>query len=393
MGEAVLKLVQDPEPYLAEEEIVLAENYRKGHSLHYAISLSRRIFPEIASFFINRYTLAGETVLDPFAGVGTIGLEACLLGRIAVLAESDPLSSRIARAKLAPVDLAQVIMELQGAGLKGLASTSPFEKEFQAFYDINTFGEILHLKRFCNSAPEDPARSFIYLLALAILHGKGGGSLSASTYPQIALLPEEQEELNYKRQQVAEYRPVLPRIIKKAASVLRDGVSSAFLEMSSASKLITAPAANLVGVGTASVDLILTRPPVVNEDHDPQKQWLRYWFMGIDPYEPSSAPLSSKHFLTSLENWSDYLNSCLFEFARVSKPGSRLVFEFDRESLDSSPSSSADLIIEMVKSSFSRYWRYEGLLINKAIADQLAASRAGGLNNATSKEFLVLRRR
>lgn len=68
---------------------------------HYIHPYPAKLLPQIAYFFAHASTLSkpGDTILDPFAGTGTVGLEALLAGRNAVLFDANPLATLIATVK------------------------------------------------------------------------------------------------------------------------------------------------------------------------------------------------------------------------------------------------------------------------------------------------------
>ena len=60
-----------------------------------------KLIPAIPAAAVARYTAPGELVFDPFAGSGTVGVEALLADRRFLGVEINPLSARIARVKTA----------------------------------------------------------------------------------------------------------------------------------------------------------------------------------------------------------------------------------------------------------------------------------------------------
>ena len=64
-----------------------------------------KLLPHIAHFFVNASVLRRESaVLDPFAGTGTVALEASLAGGVPYIADSNPLALLIAKVKTTPYD-------------------------------------------------------------------------------------------------------------------------------------------------------------------------------------------------------------------------------------------------------------------------------------------------
>ena len=72
---------------------------------HYLHSYPAKLLPHIAHFFLASRTMcpSGGLVLDPFSGSGTVALEACLSGRRAAFADTNPLARLITTAKLSVV--------------------------------------------------------------------------------------------------------------------------------------------------------------------------------------------------------------------------------------------------------------------------------------------------
>ena len=69
--------------------------------------------PQLHRFFIKRLTDPGETVYDPFMGLGTTPLEAALLGRVPYGCDINPLSVCLTQPRLAPPDLSDVDRRLR----------------------------------------------------------------------------------------------------------------------------------------------------------------------------------------------------------------------------------------------------------------------------------------
>jgi len=68
---------------------------------HYLHSYPAKLLPHIAHFFLASENMcpADGLVLDPFSGSGTVALEACLSGRPAAIADTNPLARLITVAK------------------------------------------------------------------------------------------------------------------------------------------------------------------------------------------------------------------------------------------------------------------------------------------------------
>jgi DNA modification methylase len=74
---------------------------------HYLHSYPAKLLPQIAHFFLaaRGWLAVNETILDPFAGTGTVALEANLSGRQALYADVNPLARLITSAKTTAINI------------------------------------------------------------------------------------------------------------------------------------------------------------------------------------------------------------------------------------------------------------------------------------------------
>ena len=63
-----------------------------------------KFFPELPRWAIRKYSVEGETVLDPMAGSGTTNLESLLNRRHSVAVDVDPFARLLAKVKTTPLD-------------------------------------------------------------------------------------------------------------------------------------------------------------------------------------------------------------------------------------------------------------------------------------------------
>ena len=62
---------------------------------HYMCSYMAMFPPELPHYFVERFTIQGDTVLDPFCGRGTAPVEAAAQGRIGIGNDLNPLAIAI----------------------------------------------------------------------------------------------------------------------------------------------------------------------------------------------------------------------------------------------------------------------------------------------------------
>lgn len=424
---AALKLVPTTRFFREEVHSWSQDGARDGHSLHFAVPFPDAFQPDLVGFFVNRYSNKGGVVLDPFCGAGTTALESAIRGRIAVAADSHPLFVRLAKAKLAPADITEITLALQRVNFRRPIDLKLYGELFSPFYDVETFREIVNLRSFLQQN-NDKISSFIELVATSLLHGHSAGYFSVYSYPQVALSPIEQERLNFKRAQAPDYRAVAPRILRRAASILRDGISSTLrmggllanrddrVKTPLLHQAIRSDARNLAAVGSGSVDLIVTAPPVPGGRVLAQELWLKLWFTGIISTEQLYAvfgqssegnsniwsdKVGSSFAANEIEPWLEFINETLFEMARVAAPRSRMVIDLPEvRSRVATRLGLEGLVIDLVNEQLSRYWEAEGVYSysRRSVKLGLAESRTPNHSNsavlaADRNHVLVLRRR
>jgi len=385
---AALQVVSSAPAYRSEVELWAGDG-KDSHSLHYAVAFPGSFRAELPAYFIDRYSRRGDVVLDPFCGSGATTLEAALQGRIAVGADVNPLAVRIAAAKVAPADLTEVTLALQGVQLRRPVDLSVYRQLFAPFYDADTFRELVNLRSHL-SAQDDRVHRFIELVALSLLHGHSAGYFSVYSFPQLSLAPEEQEALNCKRRQSPDYRSIVPRILRKTASLLRDGAPSLLRSMEERHRFFAAEAADLAPIKSGVVDLVVAGPPLPREPDGLKDLWLKFWFAGV-----SSAGIAPRALSADLPGWLEYISSALLELARVVRGGGRAVFDLREVKLDGRIVKLDEEVVALVENGLGRYWDVEGIVLHKekvtkvgTVVKERETSKDGGRNR-----IVVLRRR
>ncbi len=362
---------------------------KDAHSLHYALSFPHSFRPELPAYFIDRYTKRGDIVLDPFCGSGTTALEAALQGRVAYASDHNPLAVRIAQAKVSPADITEITLAFQNINLRRPVDLSVYRQVFAPFYDHDTYRELVNLRAFLQLR-SDRIYRFLEVVALGLLHGHSAGYFSVYTFPQFAVSPEEQEALNCKRRQSPDYRSIVPRILRKTASLLRDGVPSVLRHTAGQHRCEVADAADLSVFPTGAVDLVVTGPPLPRTDDGSKDLWLKTWFAGT----PNVLRPGSVAF-TELGDWLDYMNSVLCELARVVKGGGRAVLDLREQRINGENVVLDEVLARLVEENLGRFWLVEGTVVNKEKSikvGNVVKERDPGRASERSR-MLVLRRR
>ena len=293
---------------------------RQGHSLH-EISYRACFKPQLPGFFIDRLTVPGEAVLDPFMGRGTTPLQAALSGRRPLGNDINPLSLLMLRPRLAPPAPETLRRRLEAVPWDAPVTV---REDLRAFYHPTTLRRLSALRAWLlrEAPPErtdpDPVIDWLRMVALNRLTGHSPGFFSVYTLPpNQATSIADQQRINRTRDQVPPARDIIAIILRKSAQLLRDGPPGAHPP----ALLGVGPATAMGHVADAAAALAVTSPPFLDVVDYARDNWLRCWFAGIDP-----APIPIAMHRTEAA-WEAMVRASLAELARTVRPGGHVAFE------------------------------------------------------------------
>jgi hypothetical protein len=135
---------------------------------------------------------------------------------------------------------------------------------------------------------------------------------------------KSQRKINEKRKQIPPRRDVAKLILKKSKQLLGDctpAVRRTLAKVADGALLLTTHADATPRIPSNSVSLVVTSPPFLDIVQYADDNWLRCWFLGIDP---KSVKLTVPR---KLDAWKDAMTSTFRELHRVLKPGGHVAFE------------------------------------------------------------------
>lgn len=295
---------------------------RAAHSLH-EISYRACFKPALPRFFIDRLTRPGDLVYDPFMGRGTTLIEAALLGRVPAGCDVNPLSAVLVRPRFNPPAVADVAERLNEIDF---STTTDLPDELLVFYHPDTLQQIVSLKEHLLARRNlDPIDDWIRLLALNRLTGHSPGFFSVYTLPpNQAVSVKSQRRINERRKQTPPQRDVPKLILKKSRQLLADCTQAdrvTLSRVSSRARLLTRASDHTPELASDSVSLVVTSPPFLDVVDYATDNWLRCWFLGIDPQKVQlTVP-------RKLQVWQEAMTDVFRELHRVLKPGGHVAFE------------------------------------------------------------------
>jgi site-specific DNA-methyltransferase (adenine-specific) len=284
------------------------------------------MFPAaLAHAFIARYSRPGDVVLDPFSGRGTTPLQACAEGRVGVGVDLNPFAHLLTAAKVdAPSEgetsarlsilevryaaesprwreLADAAIGAPGAdgptvpGPGGAQEGATVPHEVALAFHPATLAQLLFLRHTLRI--DDRTDRFLAAAITGILHGKSPLYLSQVMPNSFSMAPRYVRDFVERTGFVPEPRDAFACLAAKLARLQRQppppvrGIALHGDARSSASAIRGALRARAL---PDRARLVVTSPPYLRVLKYGYYNWLRLWFLGIDP-EAVDARLDDGH--------------------------------------------------------------------------------------------------
>ncbi len=298
---------------------------RAANRLH-EVSYRACFKPQLPRFFIDRLTVPGDIVYDPFMGRGTTLLEAALLGRVPYGNDINPLSQMLVEPRLTPPTLEAVAERLAMIDFEADAAAPD---DLLVFYHEETLKQIAALRAYFLDrelrSELDATDKWIRMVAVNRLTGHSPGFFSVYTMPpNQAVTVATQKKINAKREQKPEARDVPDLILRKSMSLL-SGVTKAnekaLGSVSDRAHYSACLSASTPEIHDESVSLVVTSPPFLDVVQYANDNWLRCWFCGVDV---DSVPIT---MAKTIEDWRLAMTATFVELERVMRPGGYIAFE------------------------------------------------------------------
>jgi DNA modification methylase len=292
-----------------------------------------RMHPLTARRLVEAFSGARDTVLDPFAGSGTVAVEARLAGRSAIAVDLNPLAVRLAERKLTPASASY---------REALVSAA---KEVAAVADARRTQKRGASRRY---GPEDVSLFEPHVLLELDGLRVGIDALAGRLGPDDRRLAPDLElvlssilvklsrkasdtSAGVRHQRIAAGFPAR-LFVKKTEELCRSlGAIAADLAATPPSRVLEDDARSLSGVPTGTVDLVVSSPPYPGvydyvEHHALRLRWLR-----LDKSRFENAEIGAKRRSTGVSideavaRWGRELSAFLGAMARTLRPGGRIV--------------------------------------------------------------------
>ena len=268
-------------------EILIISN-DQSYLTHGVHKFPAKFFPELPRYLIQKYSVTGETVLDPMCGSGTVVLEAMLKDRIGIGIDIDPIARLITKVKTTPINPGFLINSARSLveRINEIDSLPDFQPSIPEFhYRENWFRPfVLRELAIINESIDNPIspkqsdtmfhdiRDFFRIVLSSIIRDVS----NADPHCTRTVL---------RKKVVKNIRP--GDTLKKFSETLFRQCDSMckFYDVSQALnfKGVLLPDGNALktGMDSDSIDLIITSPPYINAVDYPRTHQLEMYWLGL----------------------------------------------------------------------------------------------------------------
>ena len=260
-----------------------------GHPLHSLCSYQGKMKPSLAYYLVKTFTNKGDSMLDPFAGVGTIPFEGALSGIRSYGFEISHSALSIAKAKLGKINkkeslelisrLDNYIQEKKPShDILELAKQFGFNKKLVDYFEARTLKEIVVAREFFKvNLPITPSENLVFASLLHILHGNRPYALSRRSHGITPFAPTG----NF------EYKNLVDHLKEKVERSFAIDLPADFVE----GEILYQDATSWWPQHVEKLDAVITSPPFFDSTRFYLANWLRLWFSGWDKDDFEKRPL------------------------------------------------------------------------------------------------------
>jgi DNA modification methylase len=259
-----------------------------GHPLHSLCSYQGKMKPSLAYFLIKTFTKSGDTILDPFAGVGTIPFEGALNGVRSFGFDISSAALSIAKAKLGNINRDESIALIKklekyiqnrklSSKILETAKEFGFNKKLADYFEARTLKEIILAREFFKeNPPGSPSEHLVFSCLLHILHGNRPYALSRRSHGITPFAPTGEFE----------YKNVVSHLKDKVERSFAIALPEDFVE----GDMFFQDATSWWPRHIENLDAIITSPPFFDSTRFYLANWLRLWLSGWDKEDFEKRP-------------------------------------------------------------------------------------------------------
>ncbi len=255
------------------------------------------MFPvDFSDHVVKKYTRAGATVLDPFAGRGTAVFSAAANERNGIGVELNPVGWVYSQAKLRTASKDDVIARLKEIGClaKRRKSHARLPEFFSRCFSSDVLRFLLTVRKHLEWRHSDVDRTLMALL-LVNMHGKREASLSNQMRQTKSMSPNYAVKWWRKRKlHPPEVEPIafLERKIEWRFAKGVPTVTNSFVCLGDSTLKLLHAKERAKRLDLPCAKLLLTSPPYCGITNYHYDQWLRLWLLGG---KPNTLSITGRH--------------------------------------------------------------------------------------------------
>lgn len=287
-----------------------------NNKLHTICSYMAMFPPSLPNHFIEKYSKEGDIVLDTFSGRGTTVLESCLMNRIGIGNDLNPLAFVLTKTKSNVPQKTRIIrridnLEKEFSKVETLDIHNE-ETNIKMIFSDSTLRQIVFLKKRLNWK-NNSIDAFITSLLLGIIHGGSEGYLSLRMPNTFSMAP------NYVKNYIHAHGLIKPK--RNVFELLKRKLERCYQRPLQRGKSYRQDARKMTRIKDSSIDLIITSPPYTRVIKYGQFNWIRLWFLGENGKEVDK----DLYFSQSIDKYCVFMFAVLKEMKRVLKDDSKAI--------------------------------------------------------------------
>ena len=289
-----------------------SESVRWGHPIHSICSYMAAFPPRVPHYFIDRFTEKGDIVLDPFSGRGTVPAEACLMDRIGIGNDLNPIAHVLTKAKVRTPRRKSVLKRMDSLedGFES-ESIAGITRDVKMLFSRRTLQQLLYLKKMLD-LKHSTVDNFIMAVILGGLHGNSKNP----SYMSIPMPNTFSMSPRYVERFITEHSLKPPP--HDGFQVIRHRLERCYRERTASTDgfAFFSDFRRLPGLlKNRKADMIFTSPPYLKVIRYGKLNWIRHWMLDVKP-RTLDKMLDDNH---TLPKYIDFMEETINTLARMMK--------------------------------------------------------------------------
>lgn len=313
--------------YLEDSETWKKHSRMWGDKTHRICSYVAMFPPTLANYFIKKYSVENDIVLDTFSGRGTTLLESRILGRNAYAIDLNPFAYVLTRSKSSSFLLEDILVELKNweEAYNSYKFNLNIDSDMEIYYSKTNLKQLTFIKEVYgkNWQKLTDIQNFILAITLGLMHGpqrKNGDSIyfSLSMSNCISMSKNYVKNFALKKRLKRPEDNIFEKIENRIRFILKSAI---FCEKEA--KVFYGNSLELNDYFDIKPKLIFTSPPYLNIINYTQQNWIKMWLLGYDTRQKNNdIGLDDRH---NINKYVEFMKEYLLSISKIMDSNSTLV--------------------------------------------------------------------